>query len=134
MQTRHKTNSVRIASRIVNLYERMVIISIGMWPSTRRRNLLKYVGNTMQQNCVFFSEKGFQATVPETEPNISYPTELISQTRLSHEASYIQGGVTSAHAVGRSATAVKGLTGENFTLTLDLQRLSSLTYDLSVPC
>ena len=45
-----------------------------------------------------------------------------------------QGGVTSAHAVGRSATAVKGLTGENFTLTLDLQRLSSLTYDLSVPC
>ena len=40
----------------------------------------------------------------------------------------------SAHAVGRSATAVKVLTGENFTLTLDLQRLSSLTCDLSVSC
>ena len=40
----------------------------------------------------------------------------------------------SAHAVGRSATAVKVLTGENFTLTLDLQRLLSLTCDLSVSC
>ena len=46
----------------------------------------------------------------------------------------MQGGVTSAHAVGRSATAVKVLTGENFTLTLDLQRLSYLTCDLSVTC
>ena len=45
-----------------------------------------------------------------------------------------QGGVTSAYAVGRSATAVKVLTGDNFTLTLDLQRLSSLTCDLSVSC
>ena len=45
-----------------------------------------------------------------------------------------QGGVMSAHVVGRSATAVKVLTGENFTLTLDLQRLSSLTCDLSVSC
>ena len=38
------------------------------------------------------------------------------------------------HAVGRSATAVKVLTGENFTLALDLQHLSSLTCDLSVSC
>ena len=45
-----------------------------------------------------------------------------------------QGGVTSAHAVGRSATAVKVLTWVNFTLTLDLQCLSSLTCDLSVSC
>ena len=44
----------------------------------------------------------------------------------------IQGGVMLAHAVGRSATVVKALTGENFTLTLDLQRLSSLICDLSV--
>ena len=44
----------------------------------------------------------------------------------------LQGGVTLAHTVGRSATTVKVLTGENFTLTLDLQRLSSLTCDLSV--
>ena len=46
----------------------------------------------------------------------------------------VQGGVMSAHAVGRSATVVKVLTGENFTLTLDLQRLSSLTCDLSISC
>ena len=46
----------------------------------------------------------------------------------------MQGGVMSAHAVGRSATAVKALTREYFTLTLDLQRLSSLTCDLSVSC
>ena len=32
----------------------------------------------------------------------------------------LQGGVTSAHAAGRSATAVKVLTGEKFTLTLDM--------------
>ena len=44
----------------------------------------------------------------------------------------LQGGVMLAHAVGRSTTAVKVLTGENFTLTLDLQRLSSLTCDLDV--
>ena len=37
-----------------------------------------------------------------------------------------------ARAVGRSATVVKVLTGENFTLTLDLKRLSSLICDLSV--
>ena len=43
-------------------------------------------------------------------------------------------GVTSAHALGRSATAVKVLTGENFTLTRDLQSLSSLTCDLSISC
>ena len=47
---------------------------------------------------------------------------------------HFQGGVTSAHAVGRSATAVKVLTGENFTLTLDLRRFLSLTCDLSVSC
>ena len=45
-----------------------------------------------------------------------------------------QGGVTLAHAVGRSVTAVKVLTRENFNLTLDLQRLSSLTCYLSVSC
>ena len=52
-----------------------------------------------------------------------------THTRYTH-----QGGVTLAHAVGRFATAVKVLTGENFTLTLDLQRLSSLTCDLDVSC
>ena len=45
-----------------------------------------------------------------------------------------QGGFTSAYAAGRSATAVKVLAGENFTLTLDLPRLSSLTCDLSISC
>ena len=45
---------------------------------------------------------------------------------------YQQGDVTLAHAAGRSATTVKALTGENFTLTLDLQCLSSMTCDLSV--
>ena len=40
----------------------------------------------------------------------------------------------SAHALGRSVTAVKVLTEENFTLTLDLQSLSSLTCDLSISC
>ena len=40
----------------------------------------------------------------------------------------------STHVAGRSATAVKVLTVENFTLTLYLQHLLSLTCDLSVSC
>ena len=40
----------------------------------------------------------------------------------------------SAHAVGRSATTVKVLIRENFTLIIDLQHLLSLTYDLSISC
>ena len=40
----------------------------------------------------------------------------------------------SAHAVGSSATTVKVLIRENFTLTFDLQHLLSLTYDLSISC
>ena len=46
----------------------------------------------------------------------------------------MQGGVMSAHTAGRSATVIKVLTRENFTLTFDLHGLSSLTCDLSNSC
>ena len=62
------------------------------------------------------------------------PSIVVGSVRNELPMLTIQRGVMSAHAVGRSATRIKILTGENFTLTLDLQRLLSLTCDLSISC
>ena len=81
----------------------------------------------MQTHYTHMHPQAHKAKPPAALRNIA-----IAPLRLKCLSGVQQGGVTSAHAEGRSATAVKVLTKENFTLTLDLQRLSSLTCDLSI--